>query len=206
MSNFDPAALDWASGLLQGWTYDKPVNKWFQGQFRSAHRLTRPCPTCREVIALDVTAKALEGTATNHGLALRRCKKCRDALKAATKDTYAERKAIGAERRAAEPEEVAELEKLRKENEKLRIAKPATDDGATVEELRGIIAAHVDNYAKLQTEAQAGFNDAGRVITELRQSIDPLKAEIHALKAKLAQYDLPAAMAAVAQNKMPWEA
>ena len=59
-----------------------PVNKWFQGQFRHAHRLTRPCPTCTETIVLDVTTKALEGKATNHGLALRRCKKCRLALKA----------------------------------------------------------------------------------------------------------------------------
>jgi hypothetical protein len=92
MTNFDPTKLDWAAGLLAGWTYDKPVNKWFQGQFRHAHRLTRPCPTCTETIVLDVTTKALEGKATNHGLALRRCKKCRLALKAGP-EAYAVRKA-----------------------------------------------------------------------------------------------------------------
>ena len=101
MTNFDPATLDWATGLLAGWTYDKPVNKWFQGAFRHAHRLTRPCPTCTAAIVLDVTAKALEGKATNHGLALRRCKECRKALKAGPQ-VYAARKAEVADKPAAE--------------------------------------------------------------------------------------------------------
>lgn len=97
MTNLDPTKLDWAAGLLAGWTYDKPVNKWFQGAFRHAHRLTRPCPTCSDTIVLDVTAKALEGKATNHGLALRRCKTCRKALKAGPQ-VYAERKAAIADK------------------------------------------------------------------------------------------------------------
>lgn len=92
MTNFNPADLDWTAGRLAGWTYEKPVNKWFQGAFRHAHRLTRACPTCSEAIVLDVTTKALENRATNHGLALRRCKKCRVALKAGP-ETYAARKA-----------------------------------------------------------------------------------------------------------------
>jgi len=92
MTNFDPTKHDWAAGPLAGWTYVQPVNKWFQGQFRHAHRLTRSCPTCTETIVLDVTTKALEGKAINHGLALRRCKKCRLALKAGPQ-AYAERKA-----------------------------------------------------------------------------------------------------------------
>lgn len=96
MTDFDATKLDWVSGLLAGWTYDKEVNKWFQGAFRHAHRLTRPCPTCSGVIVLDVTTKALEGKATNHGLALRRCKACRKALKAGPQ-AYAERKAAVAE-------------------------------------------------------------------------------------------------------------
>lgn len=86
-----PEFLDWQTGLLAGWTYDKPVNKWFQGSFRSAHRITRPCPTCSGTIELDVTERALEGKATNHGLALRRCKACRAALKQGP-EAYQERK------------------------------------------------------------------------------------------------------------------
>jgi len=100
MTNFDPTKLDWTTGLLAGWTYDKPVNKWFQGAFRHAHRLTRPCPTCSDTIVLDVTAKALEGNATNHGLALRRCKTCRKALKAGPQ-AYAVRKEAVADKPAA---------------------------------------------------------------------------------------------------------
>ena len=80
MSNFDPGSVSWSVGILSGWTYDKPMNKWFQGQFRAAHRITRPCPTCSDTIVLDVTTKALRGEATNHGLSLRRCKACRQAL------------------------------------------------------------------------------------------------------------------------------
>lgn len=105
MTNFDPTKLDWAAGPLAGWTYDKPVNKWFQGAFRHAHRLTRPCPTCSDVIVLDVTAKALEGKATNHGLALRRCKTCRKALKAGPQ-AYAVRKAEIADKPASAPVQV----------------------------------------------------------------------------------------------------
>lgn len=99
MTNFDPTKLDWATGLLAGWTYDKEVNKWFQGAFRHAHRLIRHCPTCSDTIVLDVTAKALEGKATNHGLALRRCKACRKALKAGPQ-AYAVRKEAVADKPA----------------------------------------------------------------------------------------------------------
>lgn len=94
MFEFDPTKLDWTTGLLAGWTYDKPIDKWFQGAFRKVHRLTRTCPTCTGPIVLDVTQKALEGRAKNHGLALRRCKECRRTLKYAPQE-YAERKIVG---------------------------------------------------------------------------------------------------------------
>lgn len=126
MTNFDPAKFDWTAGILAGWTYDKPVNKWFQGQFRHAHRLHRSCPTCTEMIVIDVTTKALEGKATNHGLALRRCKKCRLALKAgpqayaARKDELADKPAQAVVAAPVQPAAVAvdneELEKLRTAN------------------------------------------------------------------------------------------
>lgn len=115
MTNFDPIKLDWVTGLLAGWTYDKPVNKWFQGQFRNAHRLTRACPTCSETIVLDVTTKALEGKATNHGLSLRRCKKCRTALKAGS-EAYAVRKAAVVAAPVTAPVNNEELEALRTAN------------------------------------------------------------------------------------------
>lgn len=89
---FNPSTVDWTQGPLAGWTYDKPVSKWFQGGFRNVHRLTRTCPTCSGPIVLDVTEKALRGEAQNHGLALRRCKTCRKALKAGP-TVYAEHKA-----------------------------------------------------------------------------------------------------------------
>jgi hypothetical protein len=77
----DTATLDWTTGELAGWTYVEPVQRWFQGSFRAAHKLVRQCPTCSNAIELDVTTKALKGEAKNHGLALRRCKACRQALK-----------------------------------------------------------------------------------------------------------------------------
>jgi hypothetical protein len=95
MTDFNPADLDWKSDLLAGWTYVEPTTRWFQGHFRSAHRIARTCPTCTETIVLEVTTKALRGEAKNHGLALRRCKKCRDALKQG-KATYALHKAEAA--------------------------------------------------------------------------------------------------------------
>lgn len=123
MTGFDPKSLNWLTGLLAGWTYDKSVNKWFQGQFRNAHRITRECPTCRGTVALEVTTKALLGEATNHGLALRRCRECRKALKHDPQE-YAERKATGTERTetpAAVPAEVvAELEQLRMVNKVMK--------------------------------------------------------------------------------------
>jgi hypothetical protein len=120
MNDFDPASLDWKTGLLAGWTYEKEVSRWFQGEFRTAHRVTRTCPTCSEIIALDVTARALQGQATNHGLALRRCKTCRRALKQGkTSPAYEERKDLRAEGdeqpAAIMQENPAELAKLRKE-------------------------------------------------------------------------------------------
>ena len=81
MSDFNPATLDWTAEPLAGWAYVEPVNKWFQGSWRAGHKITRQCPTCGNAIELDVTTKALRGEAKNHGLALRRCKTCRAALK-----------------------------------------------------------------------------------------------------------------------------
>lgn len=194
---FNPDSLDWGTGLLAGWTYDKPVNKWFQGQFRHAHRLTRPCPTCQDTIVLDVTTKALMGDATNHGLSLRRCKACRVALKTSTgSDEYEKRKALGAERRTTASEEVLtseqqeELERLRDwEARFYRVLStvqtkiPNADMTTLVDAVKLII----DGADQLYANYQAQFE------------------EIQVLKAQLAKYDLPAAMHEM-QNKLPWDA
>lgn len=142
MTNLNPADLDWASGLLAGWKYDKPVNKWFQGQFRHAHRITRPCPTCAETIVLDVTTKALEGKATNHGLALRRCKKCRTALKAGP-EAYAVRKAEVAGAPATERVEAAA---------KPEVVTIAPVDSAELESLRTAVATMKDELDGLYAQ------------------------------------------------------
>jgi hypothetical protein len=181
MTTFDPASLSWTVGMLAGWTYDKPVNKWFQGQFRAAHRITRPCPTCSETIVLDVTTKALEGKATNHGLALRRCKACRGALKTGPAE-YSERKALGAEKRAAEPEEVKELERLRKENAELK-TKPAPSGDATSDQIQNAML--TQSVLVLQAENVRLKADYARVF-----------AEVQPLKAELAKYKLGPAMEA----------
>lgn len=229
MTNFDPATLDWQVGLLAGWTYDKPVNKWFQGEFRNAHRLTRPCPTCRGVIVLDVTAKALQGNATNHGLALRRCKECRVALKAANvSNDYAQRKALGAERKAAEPVQQ-------------QTAVASTEDGEELKRLRDWEEVFFRALKHMQTKLpDTTMLNVDERIAFLIKSADGIFAEhkkqfeeVQVLKAQLAKYDLPAAMvqqakpailtlppepltmaqsivnlnlqaAFIAKNKMPW--
>ncbi len=164
MTNFDFTKLDWVSGLLAGWTYDKPINKWFQGAFRHAHRLTRPCPTCSEIIVLDVTTKALEGKATNHGLALRRCKKCRTALKAGP-EVYAMRKAEVADKpapAAAAPPPVVQVATAPADNGELELLRTANItmkeelDGLYVlnKELRERLALYEEPNASVATPAQ----------------------------------------------------
>lgn len=202
VTNFDPSKLDWTSGLLSGWTYTGPVNKWFQGSFRHAHRLTRQCPTCRDIITLDVTTKALEGEATNHGLSLRRCKKCRAALKSSvTSGDYAERKAIGTARRAAEPEEVAELEKLRKENAELqkRPVPAFTEELETVKKER-------DEYAENVMRLVQENGDLRRRLAkfELPAALEAEKRKFPALPPEPLTMEQSTARLRAAQNKMPW--
>lgn len=150
---FNPATVDWTAGPLAGWTYDKPTQKWFQGQFRNVHRLTRTCPTCSGPIVLDVTEKALRGEAQNHGLALRRCKRCRKALKDPA--AYAEIKAHAA---TVAPVVIIEGSE---ENAELRMA------NAT-----------------------------------MKEELEGLYVQVAELRAKLATFDLPAAMETAARDAM----
>lgn len=178
MTNFDPTKLDWASGLLAGWTYDKPVNKWFQGAFRHAHRLTRPCPTCTETIVLDVTTKALEGKATNHGLALRRCKKCRTALKAGP-EAYAVRKAEVADKPA--PAQTVQA-----------VAAAPAIDAALTEELERLRTAN----ATMKEELDGLYMQ----LKELREIEQPRQATPAVQPPKPVQYKLPSEPLTMAES------
>lgn len=161
--------LDWTAGPLAGWTYKGEIKKWFQGEFRNLHTLERECPTCGNVIKIDVTARAITGQAINHGLALRRCKKCREALKTGGAQ-YDARRQMGESARTAPVE-----------------AKPAA---------QAVVPA--DN-AEMQREIEDmrieldGLYERYKLVFD---ELQPLKAENKILRDKLAKYELPAAMAA----------
>lgn len=148
---FNPSTVDWTAGPLAGWTYDKPVQKWFQGGFRNVHRLTRTCPTCSGPIVLDVTEKALRGEAQNHGLALRRCKACRKALKDPV--AYA---AVKAQAAAVAPVVIVEGSQ---QNNELRMANATMKEELTglyavVAELRERLAKYELSEAMLEADGR----------------------------------------------------
>lgn len=182
---FDPTTVDWKIGPLAGWTYDKPVSKWFQGSFRNVHRLTRPCPTCTEIIPLDVTVKALRGDAKNHGLSLRRCKACRAALKHAPAE-YAERRAMGA---GVAPIVQVNATVDSEAMEALRMA-----NNVMKEELEGLYAKHKTLFAECQAlKARLSVFELQGAMTEVSGIPPKWQAEndghvVFSLK-----------------NKMPWE-
>jgi hypothetical protein len=201
MTNFDPSTLDWTSGLLAGWKYEKPVNKWFQGGFRSAHRLTRPCPTCAETIVLDVTTKALTGDATNHGLSLRRCKECRVALKrTGISGEYAVSKMAGEKRHAAEPERIAAVQPVAVESTELAELKQGLKEAydAIME-----VSKKFGAVRKAIAE-ELGLDLMGDGITyeTVKAKIRGIRKENEDLRARLAKFELQPAMEAL--KKMPW--
>lgn len=68
--------------LPQGWSGGAPVSKHWRGTFYKLFRVTRPCATCGGIISLDVSRRALEGTAHNAGLRMTNCAECRAEQKA----------------------------------------------------------------------------------------------------------------------------
>lgn len=198
ISHIGPYELDWTAGHLAGWTYHGEIKKWFQGTFRNLHSLVRACPTCNGVIKIDVTSQALTGHATNHGLALRRCKKCREALKTGGIE-YEVRKRLG----DVTPPPVAAVE-----SETVGFAPPPAADREELDRLRKWEPTMFAVLRKLQSvmpattmlnmeEAVGLLVDGGN---KLNAHAQELRAEIADLRAKLAAYDLPAALAA-----MPWQ-
>ena len=83
---------NWTKELPNGWTGGEAKTKWWRGKFVHLYRLTKPCAQCNRPMVIDVTAAALEGTAQNAGLHLKRCPECR----AASKNGTSRPKAIGA--------------------------------------------------------------------------------------------------------------
>lgn len=68
--------------LPEGWSGGAPITKFWRGNYVHLYRVTRPCKSCGAAITIDVSRKALEGSATNTGLLLRNCPKCREVHKA----------------------------------------------------------------------------------------------------------------------------
>ena len=67
--------------LPKGWTGGEASTKWYKGKLIHLYRLTRKCAQCGNEMRIDVTKQALEGTAKNAGLHLKRCSVCRARAK-----------------------------------------------------------------------------------------------------------------------------
>lgn len=72
----------WTGELPDGWTGGQQLTKWWRGKYVHLYTLRKPCAQCSREMRIDVSKAALEGTAKNAGLHLKRCKICRDAAKA----------------------------------------------------------------------------------------------------------------------------
>jgi hypothetical protein len=68
--------------LPEGWTGGASFEKWWRGKLIHLYTLTKPCAQCGSEMRIDVTKGAIEGTAKNAGLHLKRCALCRGKLKA----------------------------------------------------------------------------------------------------------------------------
>lgn len=76
------AIENWTGPLPEGWTGGEQLTKWWRGQYVHLYTLRKPCAQCGREMRIDVSKAALEGTAKNAGLKLKRCKICRDASRA----------------------------------------------------------------------------------------------------------------------------
>lgn len=73
---------DYTGELPDGWTGGQAFLKWWRGRFVHLYTLRRPCAQCGQEMRIDVSKAALDGTAKNAGLHLKRCAKCRAETKA----------------------------------------------------------------------------------------------------------------------------
>lgn len=76
------AVENYAGPLPDGWTGGAALIKFWRGNFVHLYTLRKPCAQCGKEMRLDVSKAALDGTAKNAGLHLKRCATCRAASKA----------------------------------------------------------------------------------------------------------------------------
>ena len=202
---------DYTDTISHGWSGGKAITKWWRGSFVHLYRLTKPCAQCGGEITIDVTRAALNGTAKNHGLLLQRCIDCRESSKAHG-GTSRPRISKAAVRATVEAESVTAVTVV---------------DNTKLEELRTELAEVTRERDEAWEANVNGMVERGKLVRELEaiKSSDLFKmlqaanAELATLRKRLAQFELPAAMAAqqangfdphkalaeeIAKKKMPW--
>ncbi len=124
---------DYTGPLPAGWTGGQHFPKWWRGRITHLYTLRKPCAECGGEMRIDVTKAALEGTAKNAGLHLKRCAVCR-----------AKTQAAGTSSRPTVEGEQVRLEIEPNDAEQLRTA------NATMrEELKGLYAQNKELRARL---------------------------------------------------------
>lgn len=68
--------------LPLGWSGGQASIKWWRGKIMHLYTLYRACAECGAEMRIDVSKAALEGTAKNAGLHLKRCTTCRAKTRA----------------------------------------------------------------------------------------------------------------------------
>lgn len=68
--------------MPEGWKGGAHVSKWWRGKMVHLYTLHKPCAECGAEMRIDVSKAALDGTAKNAGLRLKRCAVCRARDKA----------------------------------------------------------------------------------------------------------------------------
>jgi len=187
-----------ANKFMEGWTVEEEVAEVKLGRkkYKNMARVSRPCQTCSKLFEIWVTQKVTEGKAANDSLRLRNCEEHRGAKSAGPGWQWPVDFVEGHDE-SGKPNcfaggfdnANAAIETLMTRSEtlfaivrKLQSVMPA----ATVLNVEQAVTMLIDGGNKLRADAQ--------------KNIDMLVVERDALKAKLAAFDLPAAMAA-----MPWQ-
>lgn len=154
------------TGLIpHGWCGGEAVTKWWRGKHLHLYRLRKNCAQCQREMVLDVTRAAIIGEAKNAGLHLSRCPKCRAASKS----------------------EGATSRPYTKEDEPVAQVQSTPADNTELEQLR--------TWKATVTEELAGYDHLRREYNTLFNEVQPLKAEIHELKLRLAKFELSGTMA-----------
>ena len=72
----------WTHPIAHPGAGGQSTTKWWRGRIMHLYRLARPCAECGAEMRIDVSKAALDGTAKNAGLHLKRCATCRARAKA----------------------------------------------------------------------------------------------------------------------------